>query len=589
MQKKLYFLDQEEKNRILNLHESRTRKQYLVNEVYGKEFDDFTKKIKDICKTKPYGQGNLSADKSIQNAKLLRRNEPTLGMWGENALKTFGKNISSFNLIQNFCQVNDSYTSLGYGNLINLMRTTISNESAWNEYFKKPFESLIENSENSKKTEKSNLGNSTGSSEKTLSNVNQSIGGNMTEEASKDWELLLQRASQPRVAGGGSIIQRFSERYINDDIRNLCNDLKSWGTPNLDNNTLKRINSNISAALEGGMYQVTTLTGRGVTKDTVKSFVSNIKKFLNIPNFCQALNLSKTQSLYDTDILAMFDRISGTSSGKGGYPEIIGALQSLKDDTPIVSKTETTKKIEAANVEQKKKIDTSKSIFYKNFPCLENLTNTELNTSNDGTQKLVYVDGDIKYHYFIDGRAYYEKGSEIYPEGETNFYSFTCGKRGLPVLDTNKIIKSPFENMTCILNSGAKSHTDSKGITKLRKQTGSISEFFYPDGRYYTYNSKTEEMSPSGKNYYTWSCKGDSDYVVDETEKDESQFQAPAKTETKTPEVSKGKVVSKRPIAPGIGQVVRVQSQIPSLLQSAGIAGTELTQDAINQLYNKLV
>ena len=32
MQKKLYFLNEEEKNRILNLHESRTRKQYLTSE-----------------------------------------------------------------------------------------------------------------------------------------------------------------------------------------------------------------------------------------------------------------------------------------------------------------------------------------------------------------------------------------------------------------------------------------------------------------------------------------------------------------------------------------------------------------------------
>ena len=32
MQKKLYFLNEEEKNRILNLHETRTKKQYLLNE-----------------------------------------------------------------------------------------------------------------------------------------------------------------------------------------------------------------------------------------------------------------------------------------------------------------------------------------------------------------------------------------------------------------------------------------------------------------------------------------------------------------------------------------------------------------------------
>ena len=32
MNKKLYFLDEDEKNRILNLHESRTKKQYLLSE-----------------------------------------------------------------------------------------------------------------------------------------------------------------------------------------------------------------------------------------------------------------------------------------------------------------------------------------------------------------------------------------------------------------------------------------------------------------------------------------------------------------------------------------------------------------------------
>ena len=35
MQKKLYFLNEEEKNRILNLHESRTKKQYLNEQTYG--------------------------------------------------------------------------------------------------------------------------------------------------------------------------------------------------------------------------------------------------------------------------------------------------------------------------------------------------------------------------------------------------------------------------------------------------------------------------------------------------------------------------------------------------------------------------
>ena len=36
MQKKLYYLDEQEKNRILNLHESRTKKHYLINETESK-------------------------------------------------------------------------------------------------------------------------------------------------------------------------------------------------------------------------------------------------------------------------------------------------------------------------------------------------------------------------------------------------------------------------------------------------------------------------------------------------------------------------------------------------------------------------
>ena len=58
MQKKLYFLDEQEKNRIIELHESRTQKQYLLNEASTRE--NFNKKINDICNAGTYGTGNLS-------------------------------------------------------------------------------------------------------------------------------------------------------------------------------------------------------------------------------------------------------------------------------------------------------------------------------------------------------------------------------------------------------------------------------------------------------------------------------------------------------------------------------------------------
>ena len=38
MQKKLYFLDEQEKNRILNLHESRTNQQYWTENIFSDHF-----------------------------------------------------------------------------------------------------------------------------------------------------------------------------------------------------------------------------------------------------------------------------------------------------------------------------------------------------------------------------------------------------------------------------------------------------------------------------------------------------------------------------------------------------------------------
>jgi hypothetical protein len=55
MQKKLYFLNEEEKNRILNLHESRTKKQYLISEQTtcpnSLSLDDVQDKIKELAET----------------------------------------------------------------------------------------------------------------------------------------------------------------------------------------------------------------------------------------------------------------------------------------------------------------------------------------------------------------------------------------------------------------------------------------------------------------------------------------------------------------------------------------------------------
>jgi hypothetical protein len=46
--KKLYFLDEEEKNRILNLHESATKRQYLGEQTTTTSSDDIQKTMKDL-------------------------------------------------------------------------------------------------------------------------------------------------------------------------------------------------------------------------------------------------------------------------------------------------------------------------------------------------------------------------------------------------------------------------------------------------------------------------------------------------------------------------------------------------------------
>jgi hypothetical protein len=46
--KKLYFLDEEEKNRILNLHESATKRQYLSEQTTTTSSDDIQKTMKDL-------------------------------------------------------------------------------------------------------------------------------------------------------------------------------------------------------------------------------------------------------------------------------------------------------------------------------------------------------------------------------------------------------------------------------------------------------------------------------------------------------------------------------------------------------------
>ncbi len=146
MQKKLYFLNEEEKNRILNLHESRTKSQYLLSEAIDRK--TFTKKVDDICVAGTYGRGNFTDEKIKKDAEVMVRNFSGTRKSNE-GLKTIADNIRKFNSIGNYCRVAKKYKELGGpgSSLTDWTRTFVYMDNAWELYIKQPLEELIKNSE----------------------------------------------------------------------------------------------------------------------------------------------------------------------------------------------------------------------------------------------------------------------------------------------------------------------------------------------------------------------------------------------------------------------------------------------------------
>jgi hypothetical protein len=121
MQKKLYFLNEEEKNRILNLHESRTKKQYLIIEqevaqstLYKQKneiaWDKFLKNIKNslkgYCEKNQSGKVDPGTLTNFKNA-VEERYYGSAGM----SYETYNDLINSIDSIpnQNICAIDKRF------------------------------------------------------------------------------------------------------------------------------------------------------------------------------------------------------------------------------------------------------------------------------------------------------------------------------------------------------------------------------------------------------------------------------------------------------------------------------------------------
>jgi hypothetical protein len=165
MNKKLYFLDENEKDRILNLHESRTKKQYLLSE---QKFDFAPEKTTKTTTSKSSTPAQKKFYDRKERVKTLdsKCSSPTpndknplykkLGdwmdytgtgdSWGTGSLEGILKEIKN---IQQYCEISATLKSKGTPKGRNkesigeyLLRR-IKYMNSWEQYFEKPLDTLL--------------------------------------------------------------------------------------------------------------------------------------------------------------------------------------------------------------------------------------------------------------------------------------------------------------------------------------------------------------------------------------------------------------------------------------------------------------
>jgi hypothetical protein len=166
MQKKLYFLNEEEKNRILNLHESRTKKQYLVNEgsLGAGDYNSnpqATKKTNDI-ETKLWNDRKNRAE--TLESKCLTLNMPYkwdnvsaefLDMFtGGPKWSELPNILLKLKTVNDFCQLNSNiknqkeYTDVADNfkyekGISNWIYKNVFYPSSWKKYFEEPLKNVL--------------------------------------------------------------------------------------------------------------------------------------------------------------------------------------------------------------------------------------------------------------------------------------------------------------------------------------------------------------------------------------------------------------------------------------------------------------
>jgi hypothetical protein len=175
MQKKLYFLNEEEKNRILNLHESRTKKQYLINEISpviglvqsyftepkdieGKLFfnrQERAKKLDEVCTKKNLGAQENEKSKVFITWFNNQNSQNKSAYEKNNAWEKLPNILSKFNTTDEFCRLHsdirdnqlvttDAKKRLGKTTgIAGWLYQNISYQDSWIRYFEEPLKNVL--------------------------------------------------------------------------------------------------------------------------------------------------------------------------------------------------------------------------------------------------------------------------------------------------------------------------------------------------------------------------------------------------------------------------------------------------------------
>lgn len=238
MQKKLYFLNEEEKNRILNLHEGATKKQYLLSEqkyefstqkttqtstAEQKKFYDREKRVKALdskC-------SNITPNDKNPLYKKLGDWMDFVGTgfsWGTGQLEGILKEI---NTLEKYCEISATLKLRGTPKGRNkesigeyLLRR-IQFMDSWTQYFENPLSTVLKEVG----LDTSDSPTTTEEPIKTTPEQSKGVEGLMKDIISKDKERMKQTPTQQQLPNYGGVT-----KSVQSQIPNLLKTIGSTDT-----------------------------------------------------------------------------------------------------------------------------------------------------------------------------------------------------------------------------------------------------------------------------------------------------------------------------------------------------------------------